>query len=123
MVSVHVGVLGPTSLSLDGAQKHLTPTTVKLLLRLIAAEGEPVCADQIYRDVWETPANGRVERGERNEVQKRIHELRRVIEVEGQDASLEIVRTEQMLASRTPKWAYRLVLARNQVDSLSSRNW
>ena len=50
-----MGVLGPTNLSLDGVQKHLTPLTVKLLLRLIAAEGEPVCADQIYRDVWETP--------------------------------------------------------------------
>lgn len=111
MAHVHVGVLGPTNLSLDGVDKHLTPLTVKLLLRLITAEGESVPADQIYRDVWETPANGRVERGERNEVQKRIHELRRVIDP-------GILRTEQMLSARTPQSAYRLLLAWEQLDYL-----
>jgi hypothetical protein len=117
MVRVRVGVLGPTDLSLDGVQKHLTPLTVKLLLRLIAAEGESVPADQIYRDVWETPVNGRIERGERNEVQKRVHELRRVIET-GEQGKSGIVRTEQMLSARTPKSAYRLVLTRDQLDYL-----
>jgi len=118
MARVHVGVLGPTNLRVDGVQKHLTPLTVKLLLRLIAAEGELVPADQIYRDVWEVPANGRVERSERNEVQKRIHELRRVIDAGELNRSAGILRTEQMLSARTPKWAYRLVLARDQADYL-----
>jgi hypothetical protein len=118
MVRVRVGVLGPTNLSLDGVQRHLTPLTVKLLLRLIAAEGESVCAEQIYRDVWETPANGRVERGERNEVQKRILELRRAIDPGDQDKSSGILRTEQMISARIPKFAYWLVLARDQLDYL-----
>jgi Domain of unknown function (DUF6430)/Bacterial transcriptional activator domain/Transcriptional regulatory protein, C terminal len=118
MARVYVGVLGPTNLSLDGIQRHLTPLTVKLLLRLIAAEGESVPADQIYRDVWETPANGRVERGERNEVQKRILELRRAIDPGDQSRPSRILRTEQMIAARLPKSAYRLVLAQDQLDYL-----
>ena len=39
VVHVQVGVLGPTRLSVDGAERHLTPLTVKLLLRLVVAEG------------------------------------------------------------------------------------
>lgn len=115
MARVHVGVLGPTNVRLDGVPARLTPLTVKLLLRLIAAEGEAVSVEQIYRDVWEVPANGRVARGERNEVQKRVLELRRAMDPEG-DA--RVLRTEQMLAPRKPQSAYRLTMDRSQLDYL-----
>jgi Domain of unknown function (DUF6430)/Bacterial transcriptional activator domain len=115
MARVHVGVLGPTNVRLDGVPARLTPLTVKLLLRLIAAEGEAISVEQIYRDVWEVPANGRVARGERNEVQKRVLELRRAMDPEG---TARILRTEQMLAPRTPRSAYRLTMDRAQLDYL-----
>jgi Domain of unknown function (DUF6430)/Bacterial transcriptional activator domain len=115
---VRVGVLGPTTLSLDGTQTHLAPLTVKLLLRLIAAEGEPVAASQIYRDTWEVPANGRVERGERNEVQKRVRELRLALGQGDEGPSSPVLRTEQVLAARYPQSAYRLVLGHEELDYL-----
>lgn len=118
MVQVHVGVLGPTTLSLDGVQAHLPPLTVKLLARLVAAEGELVPADQIYRDVWETPANGRVERQERNEVQKRIHELRKFLNAGRKNPAEQILRGQALISPRTPKWAYQLVLGQGQADYL-----
>lgn len=118
MVRVHVGVLGPTKLSLDGAEAHLAPLTVKLLLRLIAAEGKAVSASQIYQDTWAVPANGRVERGERNEVQKRVRELRLAIGQGEEGADSPILRTERVLTTRHTQSAYRLVLDREQLDYL-----
>jgi DNA-binding SARP family transcriptional activator len=118
VVRVQVGVLGPTRLNVDGTQRHLTPLTVKLLLRLVVAEGEAVSADQLYRDLWEVPANGRVEREQRNEVQKRIHELRRVMDPDGKGESSRLLQTERVLAARYPQSAYRLVLGRDQLDYL-----
>ncbi len=118
MVRIHVAVLGPTRLSVDGKETHLPPLTVKLLLRLIAAEGDAVSVGQIYRDTWEFPANGRVDRAERNEVQKRVRELRLAIGQGEDGASSPVLRTEQVLAARLPQWAYRLVLDRDQLDYL-----
>jgi DNA-binding SARP family transcriptional activator len=114
---VRVGVLGPTSVSLDGVQAHLAPLTIKVLLRLIAAEGQAVSANQIYQDLWGAPANGRVVRREhRNEVQKRVHELRRAMEPTG--GAERVLHTERDLAARYPQSAYRLVLDRAQLDYL-----
>src|SRR2546430_2758304 len=79
---VHVGVLGVTTVMVDSQPVHLTPGTVRLLLRLVAAEGEAVTASQLFRDLWPIPGQGQVGRGERNEVQKRVLELRRKIEPE-----------------------------------------
>jgi hypothetical protein len=118
MARVHVGVLGPTKLSLDGADMHVAPLTVKLLLRLVAAEGEAVSASQIYRDTWEVPVTGRVDRGERNEVQKRVRELRMAIGQGDEGASSQLLRTERLLTARHPQSAYRLVLDRDQLDCL-----
>lgn len=118
VVRVQVGVLGPTRLNVDGIQQHLTPLTVKLLLRLIVAEGEAVSADQLYRDLWEIPENDRVEREQRNEVQKRVHELRRAMDPEGKGESADLLHTERVLAARYPQSAYRLRLGRDQLDYL-----
>lgn len=118
MVHVQVGVLGPTTLSVDGTRRHLTPLTVKLLLRLIVAEGEAVSADQLYRDLWEVPENDRVDREQRNEVQKRVHELRRAMDPGVEGESSKLLHTERLLAERYPQSAYRLILSRDQLDYL-----
>ena len=80
MTRVRVGVLGTTDVNLDGETAHLTPRTIRLLLRLVAAEGEAVAANQIYRDLWGLPPRGLITRSHRNEVQKRVHELRQKME-------------------------------------------
>lgn len=110
---VRVGVLGVTNVSLDGEAAHLTPGAVRLLLRLIAAEGEAVTANQIYRELWGLPPRGIITRGHRNEVQKRIHELRQIMEP---DEPGRIVITERLLGAREPQSAYRLVLDTEQLD-------
>jgi O-acetyl-ADP-ribose deacetylase (regulator of RNase III) len=115
---VRVGVLGATTVTLDGMPVHLTPGTVRLLLRLVAAEGEAVMASQLYLDLWPAPPRGRVDRQERTEVQKRVLELRRKI-VRGQlTGTAPAVRTESVPTSRYTQSAYRLMLGPEQLDHL-----
>jgi hypothetical protein len=110
---VRVGVLGATDVCLDGETAHLTPQAVRLLLRLVAAEGEAVAANQIYLDLWGPPLRGLITRSHRNEVQKRVHELRRKMEPDGAG---RILITERLLGGREPQSAYRLVLDVEQLD-------
>lgn len=113
MSRVRVGVLGTTDVSLDGRAAHLTPGTVRVLLRLIAADGEAVPANQIYQDLWDPPPRGIITRSHRNEVQKRVHELRQKMEPDG---SGRILMTERLLGAKEPQSAYRLVLDAEQLD-------
>jgi hypothetical protein len=110
---VCVGVLGITNVRLDGETAHLTPRAVRLLLRLVAAEGEAVAANQIYRDLWGLPPRGLITRSHRNEVQKRVHELRQKMEPDGAGRTLI---TERLLGAREPQSAYRLALPSEQLD-------
>ncbi|RKS74318.1 DNA-binding SARP family transcriptional activator [Actinomadura pelletieri DSM 43383] len=116
MTRIHVGVLGPAVLSVGGHEVGLAPLTVKLLVRLVAAEGEAVSAMRLYRDVWNEPAaadTGATGRLHRTEVQKRILELRRAL---GRDEAARVLLTEQVLNGRGTESAYRLVLASDQLD-------
>ncbi len=113
MTRVCVGVLGITNVRLDGETAHLTPRAVRLLLRLVAAEGEAVAANQIYRDLWGLPPRGLITRSHRNEVQKRVHELRQKMEPDGAGRTLI---TERLLGAREPQSAYRLALPAEQLD-------
>ena len=117
MGRVHVGVLGATAVTLDGKPVHLTPGTTRLLLRLVAAEGEAVTASRLYLDLC-PPLRGPVSRGHRNEVQKRVHELRQKLEPPRGPESARLLRTERVLTTREPQSAYRLVLGREQLDHL-----
>jgi hypothetical protein len=108
---VRIGVLGTTTVTVNGASVHLTPGTVRLLLRLVAAEGEAVLASQLYVDMWPTPPYGGVGRGERNDVQKRVLELRRKI-------APGVVVTERVLTAPHHQSAYRLAMGREQLDYL-----
>jgi O-acetyl-ADP-ribose deacetylase (regulator of RNase III) len=115
---VRVGLLGTTTVTLDGNPVHLTPGTVRLLLRLVAAEGEAVTASQLFLDLWPPPLLGRVGQRERNEVQKRVLELRRKMEPGQPTSEALLVHTESVPTARYTQSAYRLVLGREQLDYL-----
>jgi hypothetical protein len=112
-----VGVLGPTVVSVNGDPIHLTPLTVLMLLRLVAAEGEAVTASDLYLDLWGRPPRGIVERAHRVQVQQRVLELRRKLEPEQPPESAQYVRTETVLTGQYAQSAYRLTLDRDQLDS------
>jgi hypothetical protein len=115
---VHVRVLGPARVRVDGVEARLTPLTIRLLVRLVAAEGEVVTARQLYRDVWGLPVDlANHGQRSRNEVQKRILELRRTLDPEKSGEGARFLRTEQMLNGREPESAYRLALDRDQLDA------
>jgi hypothetical protein len=111
---IRVGVLGATTVTLDDRPVHLTPGTVRLLLRLVAAEGEAVTASQLFLDLWGAPPVGPIGRGHRNEVQKRVVELRQKIG----PAQQPLILTERVLATKYPQSAYRLVMSQEQLDYL-----
>jgi O-acetyl-ADP-ribose deacetylase (regulator of RNase III) len=115
---VRVEVLGNTIVTLDDEQVHLTPGTVRLLLRLVAAEGEAVTASQLFLDLWPSPLAGRIGPRERNEVQKRVLELRRKMEPGQSTSAALLVRTESVPMARYTQSAYRLVIGREQLDYL-----
>ena len=117
MGRIHVAVLGPARVHVDGVPVHLPPLTMKVLLRLVAAEGEAVPASQVYADLWGLPHHGRIGREERNEVQKRVHELRRALEP-GQQAGADsqILFTDRLLTGQEAQSTYQLVLKRDEVD-------
>ncbi len=115
---VRVGVLGVTTVTLDGESIHLTPRTVRLLLRLVVAEGEAVTASQLFLDLWPPPLVGQVGRGERNEVQKRVLELRRKMEPGQPPGAARLLLTERVLATKYTQSAYRLVMGHEQLDYL-----
>ncbi|MFJ6726517.1 macro domain-containing protein [Streptomyces sp. NPDC091281] len=115
---IHVRVLGSACLELDGARVRLSPQAVKLLLRLVAAEGKTVPAGALYRELWAAPPDLRITRGHRTEVQKRVHELRRAMADGHPGEGAGPLRTEQSLTGREPVSAYRLVLDQGQLDRL-----
>ncbi len=116
--SVRVSVLGPVRLDVNGAEAHLTPLTARLLVRLVAADGEAVPARQLYRDVWQPTAElPRQDLRGRNEVQKRILELRRALDLAGPGIGARIVRTAQLPTARGVESSYQLVLATDELDS------
>ncbi|MEO3808979.1 dynamin family protein [Sphaerisporangium sp. B11E5] len=97
MGRIHVGVLGPVTVQRDGEDVRLSPASVRVLLRLVAAEGRPVPAGELWGGTGEF---GRIER---SELQKRVAELRRAL-------GTGVVVT-------VPGAGYRLVLGRDQLDA------
>ncbi|MCK1820919.1 bacterial transcriptional activator domain-containing protein [Streptomyces sp. XM83C] len=103
---------------MDGTPVRLTPLTTRLLLRLVAAEGEPITARQLYRDVWQqTVQLPRQDQRNRNEVQKRILELRRALDLAGPGQGTRIVPTGQLPTARGAESTYRLALDPGELDS------
>ncbi len=118
MGRVRVGVLGPTTVSVDGATVRLTPLTVRLLLRLVAAGGEAVTVSELYTDLWGRPPRGIVDRAQRVQVQQRVLELRQKLEPGQPPDSARYPSTESVPSGPYAQSAYRLVLDSEQLDSL-----
>ncbi len=114
---VRVCVLGPLRLEIDGALIRLPPYTRRLLLRLVAAEGRALTIRDLRRDVWdigeELPHQN--PRG-RNEVQKRILELRRKLDGAAPGTGRRVLQTSQLPTARGPETTYRLVLRAAELD-------
>lgn len=116
MAGIRVRVLGPAKLEVDGAGVRLTPLTLRLLVHLVAAAGEPLTVSRLRRDVWQVEDPPRLAQRGRNEVQKRILELRRALDPHGTGVGARTLLTEQVFTGRAPESAYRLVLGPSQLD-------
>lgn len=111
-------MLGPVRLDVDGIPVRLTPLTTRLLVRLVAAEGEAVPVRQLRRDVWGLADGPRhLDQRNRNEVQKRVLELRRALDPRQDGTAARVLRTEQQVTVHGPETAYRLVLRPEELDS------
>ncbi len=111
-------MLGPVRLDVDGIPIRLTPLTTRLLVRLVAAEGEAVPVRQLRRDVWGLADGPRhLDQRNRNEVQKRVLELRRALDPVQDGTAARVLRTEQQVTVHGPETAYRLVLRPEELDS------
>lgn len=118
MGRVRIGVLGPTTVSLDDAAVHLTPLTVRLLLRLVAAGGEAVSVSELYLDLWGQPPRGVIDRAHRVQVQQRVLELRQKLEPGQPPESARYPSIENVPSGQHAQSAYRLVLDYEELDSL-----
>lgn len=115
---IRVSVLGPVRLDVNGAAVRLTPLTARLLLRLVAADGEAITARRLYLDVWQpTVELPHQDLRNRNEVQKRILELRRAFDRAGPGHGARVVRTGRLPTARGAESTYRLDLADDELDS------
>ncbi|MEV5144878.1 macro domain-containing protein [Streptomyces sp. NPDC052727] len=113
-----MSVLGPVRLDVNGTAVRLTPLTARLLLRLVAADGEAVTARRLYGDVWQpTVELPHQDLRNRNEVQKRILELRRAFDRAGPGHGARILRTGRLPTARGAESTYRLDLADDELDS------
>ncbi|WP_237404927.1 macro domain-containing protein [Actinacidiphila reveromycinica] len=113
-----MSVLGPAKLEVDGAPVHLTPLSTRLLVRLVAADGEPVPVRSLRREVWGLNAElpGQAQR-DRNEVQKRVLELRRALDPERTGEGARVITTDQLPTARGSETTYQLVLRPSELDS------
>ncbi|MFF6955527.1 macro domain-containing protein [Streptomyces sp. NPDC008317] len=118
MTHVRINVLGPVLLEVDGLPVRLTPLTTRLLVRLVAAEGEAVPVRQLRRDVWGLADEPRHQaQRNRNEVQKRVLELRRALDPGQDGTAARLLRTEQQVTVGGAETAYRLVPRAEELDS------
>lgn len=118
MATIRVDVLGPARLVVDGVEIPLKPLTIRLLIRLVAARGQPVPVGGLRRDVWAVAGgSARLERGDRTEVQKRILELRKLFDPERSGEGERVLSTERVFSGGRPESAYRLDFSPEQLDS------
>ena len=108
MAKLRVKLFGHARLEVDGQLAELTPTTFALLARLVTADGGAVTDDQLYRDAWDVI--GSIVGDYKTQVQKRIFEIRKVVE--------DRAEPRMLLTERGRVTAYRLAIPRDSVDIL-----
>ena len=111
MTDVRIRALGRLELRVDGGPVRLSPINARLLIRLLVSGGEPVTVEQLYRDVWSAGAGHPMQPEHRNAVQKRIGELRRILDARNPGDASTVIVTDHGVTS-----AYRLALGRDTVD-------
>jgi DNA-binding SARP family transcriptional activator len=104
-----VNLLGQSSIQLDGTETKLTPLTSAVLIRLAVSEGAAVPVDELLHAVW--PKTDQVRRPDRVSVQKRILELRKLLDPEHPGDKSIVLPIERGRVS-----SYRLLLERGEVD-------
>lgn len=115
---IRVEVLGPLRLLVDGRPAALTPLTRRVLARLVVANGEAVSIEHLYRDVWDIREGYHpAAKLSRNDVQKRVVELRRAMAGGDDPHGGPVLRTETVTTSRGNTTHYRLALREDQLDS------
>ncbi|GIJ48330.1 hypothetical protein Val02_52160 [Virgisporangium aliadipatigenens] len=111
MPRVRIFVLGRFAVEVDGRAVRLPPLTARMLIRLVRAGPQPTSTDRLYRDVWEAGAPGTIRRPHRTLVQRRISELRRLLDPSRPGDGSVVILTEASSST-----AYRLDLAATDVD-------
>ncbi|HKS99495.1 MAG TPA: BTAD domain-containing putative transcriptional regulator, partial [Rugosimonospora sp.] len=110
MGTVRFVLFGRVAVELDGTVHRLAPAAAALLARLLLAQGRLVTIVELWHTM--RPAHhGPVGREHRVAVQKRITELRRLVDPAHPGESSRVLRTD-----RGATTAYRLVVGRDQVD-------
>ena len=109
-MSVRLTLFGRIRIDADGDEHRLSPLTAAVLARLLLAEGQLVTAAELCRAMWpDWP--GRVTRADRVAAQKRISELRRLLDPDHPGEASQVLRTDRGAVT-----AYRLVIDREMVD-------
>jgi DNA-binding SARP family transcriptional activator len=114
---IRVNVLGPAQVEVDGHVVRLSPRALRVLIRLVAAEGRSVGVKQLRWDLWQEVDRPHNARNGRNQVQKGISELRTALDPDNSGAAAALLRTERLFNGRDAQSAYRLTLDAESLDA------
>jgi DNA-binding SARP family transcriptional activator len=117
MTRIRVNVLGPAQIEVDGHLMKLSPRALRVLMRLVAAEGRPVGVKQLRWDLWREVDRPHEARNGRNQVQKGVSELRKILDPGKSGSAAGPLRTERLFNGRETESAYRLVLDAESLDA------
>jgi DNA-binding SARP family transcriptional activator len=109
MPGLRVALFGPASVVVDGQRMKLKPLATAVLIRLVIAGGAPVTVDDLFRDCW--PPAELIVGDYRTQVQKRILEIRRVVDPEWSGEEARALHTQRGRVT-----AYRLAVGRESTD-------
>ena len=117
MTCIRVNVLGPAQVEVDGRVSNLSPRALRVLIRLVAAGGQPVAVKQLRWDLWREVDRPHNARNGRNQVQKGISELRKALDPDDSGVAATLLRTERLFNGRDTQSAYRLTLDAESLDA------
>jgi DNA-binding SARP family transcriptional activator len=121
MTCIRVNILGPAQVEVDGHAMKLSPRALRILIRLVAAAGQPVGVKQLRLDLWQEVDRPHNARNGRNQVQKGVSELRKALELDNPGtnpgASAKVLRTERLFIGREAQSAYQLILDTESLDA------
>jgi hypothetical protein len=109
--------LGPAQVEVDGRVVMLSPRALRVLIRLVAAGGQPVGVKQLRWDLWREVDRPHNARNGRNQVQKGISELRAVLDPGNSGSAAAVLRTERLFSGRDAQSSYRLTLDAGSLDA------